>query len=123
MLVIQQNCRKGYEYIISTLEAGLGLNAGIVCIQEPFLDKKNLAHAGFSLYWPVKSYDRRENHVFIAVRKDLLNKTIIKNQTDLVSHPYGMILDITKGQIHIKEQKRKTWIVNIYDNKIGRKQT
>lgn len=37
MLVIQQNCGKGYECTISALEAGLGLKAAVVCIQEPFL--------------------------------------------------------------------------------------
>lgn len=36
------------------------------------------------------------------VRKDLLNKTMMKNRTDLVSHPYDMVLDITKGEIHAK---------------------
>lgn len=32
MLVIQQNCGKEYESIISALEMGLGLDAGVVCI-------------------------------------------------------------------------------------------
>ena len=106
MLVIQQNCGKGYECTISALEAGLGLNAGVVCIQEPFLGKKNLAHAGFNLYWPAGPHDRKDNRVLVAVRKDLLNKTIVENRTDLVSHPYGMVLDITEGEIHAKGQKR-----------------
>lgn len=61
MLVIQQNCEKGYECTISVLNAGLGLNTGIVCIQEPFLGKKNLIHAGFNLYWLVEAYDRKDN--------------------------------------------------------------
>ena len=37
ILVVQQNCRKGYECTISALEASLGLNALVVYIQEPFL--------------------------------------------------------------------------------------
>ena len=37
MLVIQQNCGKEYEYTVSALEASIGLDARIVCIQEPFL--------------------------------------------------------------------------------------
>ena len=36
MLLVQQNCGKEYEYTISALETGLGLDARIVCIQEPF---------------------------------------------------------------------------------------
>lgn len=73
------------------------------------------------LYWPAKTYDQKNNYVFIAVKKDLLKKTVIENQTDLVSHPYDMVLDITKKEIHNKEKKRKTRIVNIYDNKLGKK--
>ena len=61
MLVIQQNCGKGYECTISALEAGLGLDAGIVCIQEPFLGRKNLAHSGFNLYWLAGTHDRKDN--------------------------------------------------------------
>ena len=107
MLAIQKNCGKGYECTISALEAGLGLNAGVVCIQEPFLGKKNLAYAGFNLYWPVKAHDREDNQVLIAVKKDILNKTIVQNQTDLVSHLYYIVLDIMKGEIHAKGRKKK----------------
>ena len=92
-----------------------------IYIQEPFLGKKNLAHAGFNLYWLAEPYDYKDNHIFVIVRKDLLIKTIVENQTNLVSHPYSMVLDITKGEIHAKEQKRKTKIVNIYDNKLWEK--
>ena len=52
MLVIQQNCEKGYECTIGALESGLGLDASVVCIQEPFLGIRNLSHAEFNLYWP-----------------------------------------------------------------------
>ena len=120
MLVLLQNCGKGYECTISALEARLGLKARIVCIQEPFLGKKNLAYAGFNLYWPAEAHDRKDNRVLIAVRKELLNKIIVENRTDLFSHPYDMVLDITEGQIHTKSRRKKTRIVNIYDNKLGK---
>lgn len=123
MLVIQQNCGKGYECTTSVLEAGLGLNAGIVCIQEPFLGRKVLSHAGFSLFWPSGTHERKDNRVLIAVKKDLLNKTIVENRTDLVSHPYAIVLDITEREVRAKGQKRRTRIVNVYDNKLGRGQT
>ena len=32
--------------------------------------------------------------VLIAVKKDILNKVIIENRTDLISHPYCIVLDI-----------------------------
>ncbi len=69
----------------------MGLDAGIVCIQEPFLGRKNLAPSGFNLYWPAGPYDRKDNRVLIAVRKDLLNTTVIENKTDLISHPWREI--------------------------------
>ena len=87
MLVIQQNCGKRYKYTISTLKVGLGLNAKVVYIQEPFLRKKNLAYLGFSLYWPVKTHDCKDNRVFIAVQKDLLNIKIVENRTNLIVAP------------------------------------
>ena len=52
MLVLQQNCSKGYECTISTLQAELGLEASVVCIQEQFLVNCSLVHIGFNLYWP-----------------------------------------------------------------------
>ncbi len=54
MLVVQQNCGKGYECTISALEAALGLNAAVVCIQEPFLGNRNISHSGFNFYWPLE---------------------------------------------------------------------
>lgn len=36
MLIVQQNCGKEYECTISALEAGIGLGAIVICIQEPF---------------------------------------------------------------------------------------
>ena len=75
---------------------------------------------GFNLYWPAKIHDRKDNQVFIAVQKDLLNTTIVENRTDLISHPYGMVLDITEDYIYARGQKRTTRIVNIYNNKVGK---
>ena len=78
MLVVQQNCGKVYEYIISALEAGLGLDAEIVCIQEPFLGKSDISHCGFNLYWPSGTDNRKHMQVLTAVRKDILDKVIIE---------------------------------------------
>lgn len=115
---------KGVQvYNFSTFKPRLGLKVGIICIQEPFLGKKNLAHRRFILYWPAGAYDCKDKWVLIAIRKDLLNKIIVKNQTDLVSHPCNIMLDITKRQIHTTSQRKRTGIVDIYDNKLGKRQT
>lgn len=123
MLVIQQNCRKGYKYMIFALEARWGLNTRIVCSQKLFLEKKNLSHVGFNLYWPAKAHNWKDNRVFIVVKKNLLNKTIMENQMNLVSQLYCIVLDITKREIYAKEQKKKIKIINIYDNKLEEGQT
>ena len=78
---------------------------------------------GFDLYWPARLHDRKDNCVLVAVRKDLLNETIVENQIDFVNYSYSMMLDITERDIYAKEQKRKTKIVNVYDNKLGERQT
>ncbi len=118
MLVVQQNCGKGYE-CITTLEACLGLEASVVCIQEPFLGNRSLAHAGFNLYWPSGTDNRKDMQVLIAVRKDILNKIIIENRTDWVSHPYCIVLDIKERSPGSEKYCRRTRVVNLYDNKIG----
>ena len=79
MLVIQQNCGKGYECTISALEAELGLEAAIVCIQEPFLGNRNISHSGFNLYWPSGTDSRKDIRVLTAVRKDIISRVIIEN--------------------------------------------
>ena len=48
MLVIQQNCGKGYECTISVLEVELGLETSVVCIQEPFWEIEALVIQGLT---------------------------------------------------------------------------
>ena len=122
MLVLQQKCGKGYECTISALEAGLGLNASVVCIQEPFLGNRSLAHAGFNLYWPSGTADRKDMRVLIAVRKDILSRIVLENRTDLVSHPYCVVLDIRELDPQSRQCLRRTRVVNLYGNKIGKGQ-
>ena len=119
MLIVQQNCGKGYECTISALEAGLSLNAAVVCIQEPFLGNRSISHSGFNLYWPSGTGNRKDMRVLIAVRKDILNKVVIENRTDLVSHPYCIVVDIREPHPVSGKYARRTRVVNLYDNKIG----
>ena len=57
--------------------------------------------------------------VLTAVRKDILNKVIIENRTDLVSHPYCIVLDIKELDPISGKYSRRTRVVNLYDNKVG----
>ena len=122
MLVAQQNYRKGYKCTISAHEVGLGLDAAVVCIQEPFLGNRNISHSGFSLYWPFGTDNCKDMRVLTAVRKDILNKVITDNRTDLVSHLYCLVLDFKELHPVTRKVVRKTRVVNLYDNKVARGQ-
>lgn len=65
--------------------------------------------------------DKKNMRVLIAVKKDILNKVIIENSTDLVSHSNCIILDIREYNPSCKKYSRKTRVIIHYDNKIGNK--
>lgn len=104
---------------IFTLEACFDLEALVVCIQESFLRNYSLAYAGLNLYWPSEMDNRKNIQVVIAIRKYILNKVIIENWTNLVSHPYYIVLDIKKRSPGSKKYSRRNRIVNRYDNMIS----
>ena len=62
--------------------------------------------------------DQKGNQVLIAVRKDIFNKTIIENRTDLISYFYYKVLDIRKFGAFLTIHKKKIIVINIYDNKV-----
>lgn len=57
--------------------------------------------------------------VLIAIRKDILNKIIIENGTDLVSHSYYIVLDIRELDLSSGKYSKRTRVINHYDNRIG----
>ena len=57
----------------------------------------------------------------IVVKKDILNKVIVENWTNLISHFYCIILDIRELNPVSEEYSRKIRVVNLYNNKIGNK--
>ena len=123
MLVIQQNCGKGYECTISTLETALSLGALMVCIQEPFIGNRTISHSGFNLYWPADGGNRKDIRVLTAVRKDIANDVILENRSDLANHPYCLIVDVKELCSRTRKPIRRTRVVNIYDNIVGQRHT
>ena len=57
--------------------------------------------------------------VLIAMQKDILNKFVIKNRTNLVNHLYCIIMDIREPYLISKKYAKRTQVVTLYDNKIG----
>lgn len=117
--MLQQNHKKGYEYTIALLKAGLGLGTSIICIEKHFLKTCSLDYARFNFYWLFKTDNQRDMWVLIAIKNDILNRIIIDNQIDLINHLYCFCLDIKKIDLKSGKILRKTRIFNLYDNKIG----
>ncbi len=92
MLLVQHNCGQGYESTIMALETGLSVEAGIVMIQEPFIGNREISHSGFNFYWP--QGERKNIRVMTAVRRTLVDKIVVDHRTDLINHPYFMLLEI-----------------------------
>ena len=116
MLVIQHNCGRGYESTIASLEAALSIGAGIVCLQEPFIGNRSITHSAFNFYWPGGL--RTEARVLTAVKKELVDKIIVENRTDLIDHPYFLALDIRDMDSRLNKPARQTRVVNAYDNQV-----
>lgn len=91
---------------------------GIVIVQEPFIDNQEICHSGFNFYWLPK--EKKELKVITAIRKDLKDKIIVNHKTDLVYHSYFMLFKIRKLDLH-KKCRKKSQVVNIYDNQVGRR--
>ena len=118
MLVVQHNCGQGYKSTVMALETALSVGAGIVMIQEPFIGSRELCHSGFNFYWP--QGERKEIRVMTAIKKDLGDKISVDHRTDLIHHRYFMLLQICKIDPQSKRPGRKTRIVNVYDNRVGK---
>ena len=115
MIVIQHNCQKTYAVTIAILEIALERGAGVVCLQEPYIGKKEISHPGFTFYWP-EAEDRREIRVVIAIKKDILSSWILEHRTDLINSTHIQCLDI--WDVFRGAKARKTRLVNIYDQRI-----
>ena len=117
MLIVQHNCGRGYESTVMALETALSIGAGLVMLQEPFIGNRELVHSAFNFYWP--QGDRIAMRVMTAVRKDLLDKIAVEHRTDLVNHPYFILLEIRDLDQQSKRPGRKTRVLNAYDNRVG----
>jgi hypothetical protein len=118
MLIIQHNCRKASAITIAALETGIKRNAAFICLQEPYVGQIPISHPGYTLYWP-ETGKQNEKRVSIAVKRDIMAQIIIEARTDLINHPYTLVLDIWDIQPVIKTKKRRTRLINVYDNRIG----
>lgn len=99
------------------LKTTLSIGVGLLMLQELFIEHREMSHSVFNFYWPQGR--RTEIRVMMAVKKDLLDKIILKHRTDLVTHPYFILLEIWNLDQQSKRLERKTQVFNIYDNQVG----
>lgn len=76
-----------------------------------------ITHSAFNFYWP--GGIRFDARVLTAVKKELVNKIMVENKTDLVDHPYFLALDIRDMDSRLNKPARRTRVVNAYDNRVG----
>ena len=97
---------------MAALEAAIERKAEVVCLQEPYVGKKNdVSHPGFQIRWP--ECPKRETRVALAIRNDVSERYVFEERTDLVSSPYVQCLDVWETQL--RRKVRRTRMVNIYN--------
>ena len=55
----------------------------------------------------------------MAVKKDLLDKIVVEHKTDLVNYLYFIFLEIRDLDQQSKQPRKKTQVLNTYDNRVG----
>ena len=76
---------------------------------------------GFNLHWPGEK--RRAARVLIIIRKNLINRIVIKKRSDLIDHPYLIVLNIGDFNQKTRIPIRRIKVINIYNQIIGREYT
>lgn len=88
----------------------------IVYIQKPFSRNQNISHFKFNLYWPFGTNHQKNIRVLTAVKKNIIMRVIVENQTGLICDFYYTVLDIKEFYLQSKKFLQKTIIVNLYDS-------
>lgn len=118
MLVVKHNYRHEYKIIIMALETVLSIGANIVIVQKQFNDNREICHSRLNFYWPLR--ERKKIQVMTVVRNNFGNRIIIDHRTNLIYYLYFMLLKIYKLDPQSKKLRRKTQVVNIYNNQVER---
>ncbi len=99
------------------LEMPLRIGAKIVNLQQPFIWNKSITHSAFNFYWSRGL--KNKTQVLTTVKKELRDKIIVDNRTDLIDHPYLLTLDILDVDNWTNKPVRPTQVINGYDNHVG----
>lgn len=86
-----------------------------MCIQKSYLGEDILAYPVFVIEWRIVG-KRREQGVMIGIAVRTEERLIVDPQKDIIDHPYIMSLDMWELYGKERKKKRRTRIVNNYDN-------
>lgn len=120
MRIIQHNCQKNYAVCQATFQVGKEIGAEILCLQEPYIGLGGMSHPAYDLRFSTVGQIRQQR-VALGIKKDVGGRLMAETRSDLVDHPYIQVVDVWELDIH-KKKKRRTRIVNVYDNWVGRGQ-
>lgn len=97
----------------------LNIRVGITCLQKPFIENRSISHNVFNFYWSKGLKNKVQ--VFTIIKKELVNKIIVDNRTNLVDHSYFLTLDLQDIDNRINKLAIQTKVVNLYDNLVRQK--
>ena len=100
------------------LEIALNIRAGIIMVYELFIGNQEISQSKFNFYWPKEK--KKNIRVMMAIRKELVDKIIVDYWINLVNHSYFMLLEIWELDLWLKRPGKKTQVINVYGNWVGR---
>ena len=117
ILIIHHTCGCGYKSRVMGLKTALNIKTEMFLLQKSFIGNCKISHSAFHFYWLQEK--RSEIRVVTSIRKDLIDKLIMENKTDLVNHLYFILREIWELDQLSKKLGRKTRALNIYYNYVS----
>jgi hypothetical protein len=112
MIVLQHNFNGTAVSTVTALEAAIERGAEVVCLQEPYVEKKHtISHPGFQIRWP--ECVKQETRVALAIRNDALDRYVFEERIDLAGGPHVQGLDVWET-VH-RRKVRSTRLINVYN--------
>lgn len=91
------------------------VSADIVCIQEPYVGGDILAHTAYKVEWRMIG-EQKEEQVMIRIAVTTRYRVIVEARIDIINHPYIQELNVWKLEERPGRKRRRTRVVNMYDN-------
>lgn len=104
----------------ATLQVGKEIGAEILCLQEPYIGSGGMSHPTYDFRYSNLG-EQRQERVALGVKKDSRGRIMVETRSDLIDYPYIQVVDVWELDSQ-RKKKRKTRIVNVYDNWVGRDQ-